>query len=120
MANDIEKTYITIAGLHLETVLPKDLSLEDRLSFAMRYVREKSAELFWMCGKASDDLKLQTALFAVMVSGTKEEKELLEASMKPLKMLAAVVNGLPVNMDTSEYSDNLIPIIKLWFESGDT
>lgn len=110
---------LQIAVTLIRDALPGDLSLKERLSFAMRYARENEHDLFWMFGSTTDDTKLRTAIAAVMVGGTDEEKELITESLKPLKMLEAAMNGVPVDFGALDnMPDNLIPIIELWHESA--
>ena len=99
--------------------LPDDLSLKERLSFAMRYARENEDNLFWMFGSTTDDMKLRVAIAAVMIGGTDEEKDLITESLKPLKMLSAAMSGVPVDFSAlDDMPDNIIPIMELWNESA--
>lgn len=110
---------LQIAVTLIKDSLPGDLSLEERLSFAMKYARNNEHDLFWMFGSTTDDLKLRTAIAAVMIGGTDEENDLITESLKPLKMLSAAMEGVPVDFSAlDDMADNIIPIMKLWNESA--
>jgi hypothetical protein len=110
---------LQIAITLIRDKLPCDLSLEERLSFAMRYARENERDLFWMFGNTTDEMRLRAAIAAVMVGGTDEEKDLITESLKPLKMLSAAMSGVPVDFSALDgMPDNIIPIMELWNESA--
>mgnify|MGYP001580350807 CR=1 FL=1 len=108
---------LQIAVSTMRDEIPADKSLTERVQFAMRYVRQNEHDLFWMVGKADDDLRLRTALAAVMVKCSEKDKDIIERSIKPLKMLSAAAQGIPVDFSAMEITDDLLPLIKLWHES---
>lgn len=118
MSNDMMG--MTIAVSILRDKIPKDSTLEDRLAFSMRYVRKHESDLFWMFGRVDDDMKSRTAIAAVMVEASAEEKDRIERSLKPLRMLAAAVSGIPVDFAALDLAEDNLPLIKLWNESGAT
>lgn len=108
---------LQIAALPIRERIPADKSLIERLQFAMRYVRQHESNLFWMGRRPSDERKFRTALVAVILSGNDEDKSLIGRSMKPLLMLSAAMEGIPVDFGAMETADNLLPLMKLWHES---
>lgn len=107
---------LLIAATPVRNLIPADKPLNERLKFAMRYVREHD-DLFFMLANADDDTKFRTALAAVMLAGDDEDKDVIERSMKPLRMLSAALQGIPVNFDAMPTDDDLLPLMKLWHES---
>lgn len=108
---------LQIAAAPVCDAIPKDKTLLERLQFAMRYVREHSDSLFWMTGRATDDTKFRTALAGVMLAGNDEDRDAIEHSMKPLKMLSAMMQGIPVDIARLEDYADAIPLMKMWHES---
>jgi hypothetical protein len=107
-----------IAAMYVAGI-PKNKPLPERLDFAMRYVRKHEAEVFWMTGRPNDDLKFRTAIAAVMLAGSDEDKNTITRSMAPLKALSAMMAGVPVNMEAAlAGTEDCIPLIKLWHDSG--
>lgn len=104
---------LTIAVSAMKGRIPMDESLENRLKYAMKYVREHKSDIFFMT-VADDDLMLRAAIAAVMVTGSEEEQDLITRSLAPLKALAAATQGIPVNFGAIDFSDDLIPIMKIW------
>lgn len=109
---------IQIAAAPVRERIPADKPLNERISFAMRYVREHARDLFWMSYDANDDLKMRTALAAVMLAGNEEDREAITRALQPLKMLSAAMQGIPV--DFSNVDTDVIPLLKLWHESAAT
>ena len=108
---------LQIAAAPVRDAIPADKPLAERLSFAMRYVRDHERDLFWMNGRTSDDTKFRTAIAAVMLAGNDEDRGLIERSMKPLRMLTAARQGIPVDFGQMEGGDDLVPLMKLWHET---
>lgn len=107
-----------IAVTYLKEALPKgDTPLIDRLKFAMRYANQHEHDIFWMCSEITDDLKFKSALAAVMLTGNEEEKDLINRSVKPLKMLSAAINGVPVDFSQIGDVDELLPLLSMWEDS---
>jgi hypothetical protein len=108
---------IQIAAGPVRDQIPADKPLAERVAFAMRYVREHESDLFWMSYDANDDLKMQTALAAVMLAGNEEDREAIGRAMKPLKMLSAAMSGIPVDFTSLEDYADVLPLLKMWKES---
>jgi hypothetical protein len=87
---------IQIAATPVRDRIPVDKPLTERLLFAMRYVREHE-DLFFLSARVTDDLKFRTALAAVMLAGSEDDGLVIERSLKPLKMLSAATQGIPVD-----------------------
>jgi hypothetical protein len=97
--------------------IPADKPLSDRIKYAMRYAREHEHDVFWMSARVNEDMKMRTALAAVMLAGDESDRDIITRSMKPLRMLSAAMSGIPVDFGAMELSDDLLPIMKLWDES---
>lgn len=109
---------LQIAAAPVRDRIPADKTLTERLTFAMRYVREHERDLFWMSANANDDMQFRTALAAVMLAGNDEDRGAIERSMKPLRMLSAAMSGIPVDLGSLlDDADELLPLMKLWHES---
>lgn len=98
--------------------IPTDKPLAERVAFAMKYVREHERDLFWMSGSTSDDTKFRAALAAVVLAGSDEDRDVIARSMKPLRMLSAAMQGIPVAFDGMEFDEDLLPLMKIWHESA--
>lgn len=113
--NDVE---LTIPASIITTKIPADLPLQERVAFAMRYVREHESDLFWMTGRLTDDLRIRAALAGVMLAGNSEDRTVIEHSIMPMKMLAAAAQGIPVDFSALDLDAPRLPIIKLWNDSA--
>lgn len=109
---------LQIAASVIRGKVPSDLSLEDRIKFSMRYVREHERDIFWMSSSTDDDMKFKTAIAAVMIEGSELDKDIIERSMRPLKMLSAAIQGVPVDFSTMPSLEGLLPLMKLWHETA--
>jgi len=116
MSNELME--IQMAAAPVRALIPADKPLAERIAFAMRYVREHGRDLFWMSYNASDDLKMRTAIAAVMLAGNEEDREAITKSMKPLRMLSAAMSGIPVDFSALEDMGDVIPLLKLWNDSA--
>lgn len=108
---------LQIAAAPVRDHIPADKPLVERLQFAMRYVRKHADNLFWMSVNVNDDSKFRTALAAVMLAGSDEDRDVIERSMKPLLMLSAAMQGIPVDFGAFE-AEGTLPLMKLWHESA--
>jgi hypothetical protein len=115
----MQPTSLQIAAASMRDQIPADKSLTERLQFAMRYVRRHGDSLFWMEGRVNDDDRLRTALAAVMLAGSEEDKDAITRSLKPLQALSAAMSGIPVDFDAMGWDDDLIPLVGLWHESAE-
>lgn len=109
---------IQIAAAPVVDQIPKDKPLAERVDFAMRYVRKHERDLFWMSYDANDDLKMRTALAAVMLAGNEDDREAITRAMKPLQMLNAAMSGIPVDLSSLEDYADVLPLIKMWKDSA--
>lgn len=108
---------IQLAATPARRAIPADKPLAERVQFAMRYVRANERDLFFMSANPSDDLKFRTALAAVMLAGNDEDRDILNRSLQPLRMLSAMVSGIPVDLSQFTVPDDVLPLMKLWHES---
>lgn len=115
---DRDMMELQIAAAPVRDRIPADKSLTERLLFSMRYVRAHERDLFWMSYKVNDDIKFRTALAAVMLAGSEEDRNIITQSMKPLRMLNAAMQGIPVDFDAMPSGDDMLPLMKLWHESA--
>ncbi len=95
-----------------------DKPLRQRIESALRDVRTREHDIFWMSGRVDDDMRMRTALGAVLLKASDEEKDIISRSLKPLKMLAAASQGIPVDFSALESSDDLLPILGMWHETA--
>lgn len=105
------------AAAAIRSHVPVGESLQNRLLSAMRYAREHD-DVFFMCGRLDDDMRFRAALGAVMLAGSEEDKETIERSLKPMRMLAAAAQGVPVDFGALEDMGDLLPLMKLWKRAG--
>src|SRR5580698_6807423 len=110
---------LTLAASAIKGNIPKDGPLADRVLAAMKCVRSHEHDIFWMCHSVNDDLRIRAALAGVLVEGNEQDRDVITRSLRPLRMLAAATQGIPVDFSQMETSDDLVPIIKLWHESGE-
>lgn len=108
---------LQFAAMPVSGKIPVGKSLTERLQFAMRYVREHENDLFWMSAHATDDLKFRTALSAVMLAGSEGDRNIIERSVKPMRMLNAAMQGIPVDFGSMPTDDDMLPLMKLWRDS---
>lgn len=116
--NDRSLMEMQISIAPMRGLIPADKPLEERLAFAMDYVRKHERDLFWMSYSVNDDMMFRSAIAAVMIDGSEEDKLSIQRSMKPLQMLAAAANGIPVDFEFMD-TENLIPLLKLWHASAE-
>ena len=109
---------IQIAAAPVRDRIPADKPLAERIAFAMRYVREHERDLFWMSYNANDDLKMRTAIAAVMLAGNDDDREAITRAMQPLKMLSAAMSGVPVDFSALGDFADVLPLLKMWKESA--
>jgi len=114
MMSEDEKMLIMLAVSAMRGKLPKEGAVDERLEFAMRYVRQNERNLFWMSTTVSDDLMLRTAIAAVLESALYEEHDLIMRSLRPLQMLSAAQAGVPVDWKQLDISPDLVPVLKIW------
>ena len=115
----MERDMLTLqmAAAPVRDRIPADKPLAERLTFAMKYVRAHERDVFWMQGSTTDDTKFRTALAAVMLAGSEDDRDVIARSMKPLQMLDAAMRGIPVDFGAMPTGDDLLPLMKLWHES---
>jgi hypothetical protein len=113
----MNRTEMLIAVSGFKDLIPKDGPLEDRISFAMKHVKENKRDIFWMSYEVSDDAMFRTALAAVMLDASEDEKELITKSMKPLQALSAAMSGIPVDFGEVEM-DGILPLMEMWRNSA--
>jgi hypothetical protein len=84
-------------------------SLEERLKAAMRI-----AKGHWLVVGEEDRFK--AAVGAVMLLVSPDEKARIEETLAGMKMLAAMANGIPVDLTQIPIPANPLPLVKLWHE----
>lgn len=101
--------------------IPSDKPLEDRLRFAMQYIRKNWRDVLFMAYNAdSEDLQFRTAVGAVMAAGDADDLERLSTSLKPMRMLNAAATGIPVNFSDLPDPEDVLPLASWWKESAET
>lgn len=106
---------LNIACSQIKAHVPADKTLTERLLFAMRHAR--TSDLFFMEGHVTDDDRFRAALGGVLLAGSEEDRDLITRSLKPLRALSALMDGVPVDFRAFEIDDDIIPLRKLWRES---
>ena len=88
-----------------------ETDLTERVKVAMRAAKDH-----WM--KTNEEEQFKGALVAAMNVSTEEEKDIITRSLQPMKVLSAMMSGVPVNFEALEGmdTDDLIPLQKLWHE----
>lgn len=105
---------VTITATGLRDSIPQDVPLEDKLRFAMRKVREPNGAAF-MCG--NDDQMFRGAVGAVMLMCSEEERERIEFDLRNLKILSAMMSGIPVDVDAIKVAEKPLGLVGMWHES---
>lgn len=116
-----EDTALIIAASSIFDVLPRGETLDNRLLFAMRYVRTHKADLLWMVGRPGENLMMRSAIGAVIMTAKPDEVTKIENSLKIMKSLDALLSGVPVDVDALNAqmdAHDTVPIIRLWHESA--
>lgn len=98
-------------------LVPAEGTVEDKLRAAMEYVINHPRDVFWMSTGPDDDMKFRAAVAAVLIKGniTAEEKRLVERSLNVLQSVAAMLNGVPVNIEALDM-EGVIPLMKIYRE----
>ena len=112
MAADVE---ISIAATVIKPHIGEG-TLEERLSRTFKWARENADSIFWL-STANDDKLFRAALVAVMLHADDNDRERIVHSLKPLKTLGALMQGVNVHLDPNEF-DDCIPLMKLFHEAG--
>lgn len=107
---------LQLAVAAIRPSIPKDKPLAERVAAALRYARENESSVFWMSHRVTDDLILRSALAAVMVEGDDDDKEMITRSLQPMKMLAAAMQGIPVDFSQLD-TDNILPLVQMLNDS---
>lgn len=107
---------MSLAISSIKDDIDNKLPLEQRILETMKLVRKRERDIFFMCYEVNDDLMVRTALGAVMVAGSEDDKDMIKKSLLPLRALSAAASGLPINFADMDL-ENIIPIMKLWSES---
>jgi len=84
----------------------------------MRYVRRHEGAVFFMSPRVDDDLRIRAALGGVMLAGSDDDRAIIERSLRPLRALAAMMAGVPVDFAALD-TEGIVPIAALWRESAD-
>lgn len=97
-------------------------TLTERLTAAMRAVRAANgSSLFWMSwAEPNDDMRFRAAVAAVLLKSDAEDRRIIELSMRPLKAIAAMFSGVPIDVDAAlaqTQDPECIPLMKLWHDS---
>jgi hypothetical protein len=111
---DIE---MQIAVTQMRDWIPDCKPLKERMEIAFAYIREHKRDVMWMTGNASEDDMFRVAVAAVMVKCNEEERDIVERSLKPLRMLSAMCAGIPVDLSSFPIPDDLLPLQAMWVES---
>lgn len=95
----------TEASSHVDPAAP----LVDRFNAAM-----KATYRHWMA--TSEDDQFMAAIEAVYLTATAEERDRIEAELRALRDLGALLSGVPVDLDQLATTENPIGLRALWIE----
>ena len=112
--------FVNLAVAGMRHAVEKDKPLRERIVSAMRYVRANTDSLFFMGGWDDENIQFKTALCAVLEGASEEERNIVTRSMKPLQMLAAATQGVPVDWGALEATDDILPLAGLWHDSKES
>jgi len=101
-----------IAISEIADQLDKSVTIENRLKQAM-----KLALNHWLGG--NEDEQFRSAVGAVLLTASEEEKTLISREMAFLRSLSAAVTGVPVDWETllpGEQDQKVIDLLRLWKE----
>lgn len=85
------------------------VTVEEKLKAAMEMTKDH-----WMAVDESE--RFQAAIGAVLADASPEDKARIEAELRPLKMLGAAQQGIPVDFSQLEVPENPIGLMQLWHE----
>lgn len=115
----IDRAGLAIMSGECERACKGEPNLESRFHKAMAVV----AKDHWMyCGDHYEDLRFRSAIGGVLLSPetTDAEKEQIKKSITGLRVLSAVLNGVPVDMGAAFNQDDgieALPLTKWWNEA---
>lgn len=113
----MNQNILMLAVTGMTNKIPENKSLQERLEFIMHYIRTHKSDVMWMIGNASDDDMFRVAIATVMMKCNDEEKDIITRSLKPLQMLNAVLQGIPVDLSQVSIDEDCLPLMKIWQES---
>lgn len=96
-----------IAAAEARHVVKVEDALEDRLKATMKATRGH-----WMA--TDEDDQLYAAIGAVYALASEEEKKQITNELEHLKILSALLSGVPVDFEAIPPLANPIGIMKLW------
>lgn len=109
---------VTIAAKSIKNQLDSTATLEERCRQAFRVAITEDGGPFWMCANLDLDTKFRSAVVAVLLGATKEEKGKITHALKPLQALSAILRGVPVDLENVDI-ENALPLMKWYHEEDD-
>jgi hypothetical protein len=107
-ANDVA---VTITATGLRHSIPTDVSLEDKLKFAMREVLKSNGAAF-MC--SNDDQQFRGAVGGVLLMCSDEERKRINVELRALQSLSAAMSGIPVDFGAVEMVEHPLGLLGMW------
>ncbi len=101
---------LAIACQDVAGQVPKDGTLEARLKAAMQLTKDGH----WLL--SSEDENFRCAVGAVMLNASPDERERIEADLRGLKALSAMISGVPVDLSRIEVPENPLGMMAMWRE----
>ncbi len=111
--SDVQNT-VVLAMAEAEVAIEGITDLTERLKVAIR-----TTVNHWM--EVRDEYRLQAAIAATYAKSSKEERQILDASILPMKAMSSARQGVPINWDMIKrqqepFKGRLINIRGLWEE----
>ena len=75
----------------------------------------KATHDHWMV--LDEDVQFRMAVGAVLLVAPEADREVLEGELKSLRIMSAIMSGVPVDMDAVTVPENPFGILKLWQET---
>lgn len=98
-----------IIAMEAREACEAETDLTERIKVAMRHAKDH-----WM--ETNEEEQFKGALVAAMDVSTEDEKDLITRSLQPMKILAAMMSGVPVDFEAVEMQDDLLSLQKFWHE----
>jgi len=98
---------LAIGAAECKGAAERETTLEGRLTAAFRVAKD-----LWMT--TDENEQFQSAVAAVHMLSSDEDKQRIESEMLQLRTLSALLSGVPVDLDAIKKSENPIGLMKLW------
>ncbi len=100
-------TVFMIAVTEAKQAAKDQKTLEERLIAAMKATKDH-----WML--TDEDGRFRAAVGAVLLLSEAEDRGRIESEIKQLRILSAMMNGVPIDFERVEKLENPIGLMKMW------